>query len=346
MLRDMAPCTRLFVLLSALAISALVATGGIAWSSGGAVGKWQPRGPEGVDLTAVVVDPTNANTVYAGGRGFFKSTNGGRKWSELDTGVSFADDETVYELAIETKSPASVYAGTYDGRILVTADDGHSANVVKGPSIPFAPASRNWGSVFSIALDPLRRGTAYVGTETGALFKTTTGGRAWESADAGLAHHDISALAVDPARTATLYAGITYFGLYKSTDAGAHWRVLPSMTKRIYSIAVDTKSDTVYVGTEGSGVWASRDGGSTWRPFPAHTRQLRDAFISSLALDEDRANVVFAGTRRRGVWSTTPGMRWRRVTEPLPDLTEMALEQDRVYAATLLDGIFTTRVSP
>jgi photosystem II stability/assembly factor-like uncharacterized protein len=340
MLADMGLGRRLPKLFATSALAAVVGSVGTA---DGAVGKWEPRGLADVDLGAVVVDSTNPNSVYAGGRGLFRSRNGGQSWSEVSTGISFVDDEQVYALAIESESPAVVYAGTYEGRILVTARDRPTAHVVKGPSIPFAGAARNWGSVFSIAVDPVRRGTVYVGTETGQLFKTTTGGRAWESADAGLVHHDINTLAVDPTRTATLYAG-TFFGLYKSTDGGSHWRAVSSMTKRIYAIAVDRKSRTVYAGTQGSGVWASRDGGNSWLPVTAYVPRLRNALISSLVVDE-QANVVFAGTRSRGVfWSTTSGMRWKTVGTGLNDVrvNSLALAQGRLYAATS-NGIFTTR---
>ena len=60
-----------------------------------------------VGASALVIDPGNANIVYAGtnGSGVYKTTNGGSTWSGGGAGV-------VRSLAIDSHAPSIIYAGT------------------------------------------------------------------------------------------------------------------------------------------------------------------------------------------------------------------------------------------
>ncbi len=93
---------------------------------------WKYVGLAGEDIVAIVFDPTNPNTIYAGGDwnlssgltgGVFKTTNGGGTWDTLMRGVSTAD------LDIDPNNPKILYViswGTSLARagILKTTDGG------------------------------------------------------------------------------------------------------------------------------------------------------------------------------------------------------------------------------
>jgi hypothetical protein len=74
-----------------------------------------------LDITALAIDPQTPTTLYAGTwdlylgtwrGGVFKSTDGAGSWSALNTGLT---DLYVSALAIDPRSPATVYAGTRAG---------------------------------------------------------------------------------------------------------------------------------------------------------------------------------------------------------------------------------------
>ena len=68
-------------------------------------------------VRALVVDPQNSNTVYAGtaGGGVFKSTDGGASWSALNSGLTSL---SVNALAIDPQNPNKRYVGTLGGGCL------------------------------------------------------------------------------------------------------------------------------------------------------------------------------------------------------------------------------------
>jgi photosystem II stability/assembly factor-like uncharacterized protein len=68
----------------------------------------------GYNMTAIVIDPSNSNIVYAGvaGGGVFKSSNGGANWSPFNGGLANLD---VRVLAMAPGSRHTLYAGTAGG---------------------------------------------------------------------------------------------------------------------------------------------------------------------------------------------------------------------------------------
>ena len=70
---------------------------------------WTSVGPEGGTVRALVIDPTNHATVYAGtiSNGVFKSIDGGRTWASSNNGLS----PYVTFLVIDPVTPSTLYAG-------------------------------------------------------------------------------------------------------------------------------------------------------------------------------------------------------------------------------------------
>src|SRR2546429_8003249 len=86
------------VLLGALLVtSSRAAEGGInSWTS--------TNGPNGGPIGALAIDPVTPATLYAGtdSNGVFKSTNGGARWSAVNTGLT---GKTVSILAVDPQTP-------------------------------------------------------------------------------------------------------------------------------------------------------------------------------------------------------------------------------------------------
>lgn len=75
---------------------------------------WTSNGPEGGYIFTLAIDPAMSTSLYAGtwGSGVFKSTNGGRNWEAVNTGLTNTD---VLALAIDPMATTTIYAGTHSG---------------------------------------------------------------------------------------------------------------------------------------------------------------------------------------------------------------------------------------
>ncbi|WP_370213835.1 WD40/YVTN/BNR-like repeat-containing protein, partial [Mesoflavibacter profundi] len=124
----------------------------------------------------------------------------------------------------------------------------------------------------------------YVGTASGGLWKSTSGGINWEPIFEKEATASIGAVAIQQSNPSVIWVGTGEgnprnslnggYGIYKSLDAGKTWQLMGlEKTRHIHRVIVDpTNPNTVYVGAIGSpwgehperGVFKTTDGGKTW----------------------------------------------------------------------------------
>lgn len=234
----------------ALALGASLA--GVGPASAG-VGVWDPSyGPEGGSISALAVDPQRPATLYAGTEenGVFKSTDRGRRWRRLNTGLR----KWVGALAIDPRKRKTVYASARPYYGVFKSTDG-------GRSWTAANAGRAADAADALTIDPKRPATVYAGTRPG-VFKSTDGGRTWQAVNVGLPRWQVrvQALAIDPKRPATVYAGVTPDsayggGVFKSTDGGGTWRPFSrGLTNlSVNDLAIASTGRVLYAGTDGGG---------------------------------------------------------------------------------------------
>jgi len=86
--------------------------------------------PEGDITLALAIDPSDPETLYAGGNGVFKTTDGGKSWTAIDSDL--AELNATITLVIDPKDPATLYAGTSYGSVFKTADGGARWTTVSG----------------------------------------------------------------------------------------------------------------------------------------------------------------------------------------------------------------------
>jgi photosystem II stability/assembly factor-like uncharacterized protein len=200
------------------------------------------------DISALVIDPRHANTLYAGTieRGdyaygadlgyptaVFKSTNGGATWRALETtGMPLPQ---ISMLAIDSQDPPTVYAVARG--VFKSSDGGASWETL----VDVFAAS-------SLALDPREPTTMYADTHGGVL-KSTNGGATWRQLDAGFGSGSVNAIAVNPHAPKMVYAG-SENGLFISNDRGDTWRRYQGDLGKngVKSLAVDPTGHTLYVG--------------------------------------------------------------------------------------------------
>lgn len=124
----------------------------------------------------------------------------------------------------------------------------------------------------------------YVGTASGGLWKSTSGGIKWEPIFDKEVTASIGAVAIQQSNPSVIWVGTGEgnprnslnggYGIYKSLDGGKTWKSMGlEKTRHIHRVIIDpTNPDIVYAGAIGSpwgihperGVYKTTDGGKTW----------------------------------------------------------------------------------
>ena len=253
------------------------AAGGINWT-------YIPTGFPVLGVGAIVINPQNANEIYAGtGEVYNKSAKGVTAAGHIRT-----------------------YRGTYGIGILKSLDGGTSWQQVLNFS------QSNLEGVFDMLINPLKPSTVWAATTDG-LYRSFNSGNNWTKVHSVLMTTD---LAMKPGDTSVLYVACGNFGssgngLYKSVNAGA---VSPTFSKltsglpttytgmarigisannvnRIYaSIGHDPGVSTKY------GLYVSTNQGSSWTK--ASTTNIINGqgwYAHDVVPDPANANTVYWG---------------------------------------------------
>lgn len=124
----------------------------------------------------------------------------------------------------------------------------------------------------------------YVGTASGGLWKSTSGGIKWEPIFDKEVTASVGAIAIQQSNPSVIWVGTGEgnprnslnggYGIYKSLDGGKNWLPMGlEKTRHIHRVIVDpTNPNVVYVAAIGSpwgehperGVYKTTDGGKTW----------------------------------------------------------------------------------
>jgi len=197
----------------------------------------------------LAIDPFDHNTVYYGCQVIFKTTNAGQSWSVISPDLSTQDPsrivpsggivgdnlgqfygEVVFAIAPSKIRKGLIWAGTNDGQVWHTDDEGHWINVTR--NISGLPA---WGTITSIAPSSFDAATAYISVDFHLMdnrdpfiYETTDLGTTWKPITGNLPKHALSyvrIVAEDPNCQGLLFAG-TGNALFYTLDNGAHWTEL------------------------------------------------------------------------------------------------------------------------
>ena len=286
-----------------------LATGDGVYKSADAGKTWTHLGlPDAQQITAILVDPKDANHLFVAvqghpygpnkERGVFRSNNGGQSFEKIlykDENVGAAD------LAFDPSNAQTIYAVLWAARV--------------------AP----W---------EIRSGESFLAPGSG-LFKSTDGGNTWRQLTKGLPSSDDGGLgrigvAVAPSQPQRVYATVEAkkgAGVYRSDDAGESWNLINS-DRRIggrgpgamgIAVAPDNP-DVIYVAN--TTTWKSSDAGKTFVGFrgaPGGDDYQR-VWISSehpqiIALSSDQGAVITVnGGASWSNWYNQPTAQFYHVT--------------------------------
>jgi photosystem II stability/assembly factor-like uncharacterized protein len=240
----------------------------------GAATNIRPASPD-VELRAQWLAPilTSAHEpglIYAGFQFVYRSMNRGESWERISPDLTANDPsrmllqsssaipfQTITALAESPRRRGLLYAGTDDGKLHVTQDDGKTwieltANV---------PVHR-WYS--RVVPSQHADGTVYVaqrGREDDDfgvyVYKSTDFGKTFTSIASNIPAGSVNVIREDPANANVLYLG-TDFGAFISTDGGRMWQVLggglPSV--QVSDLAYHARDSVIVISTYGRGMWA------------------------------------------------------------------------------------------
>jgi photosystem II stability/assembly factor-like uncharacterized protein len=230
-------------------------------------------------VSPLMLSPHDPDTLYTAAECVFKSTDHGQSWSQISGDITRNDKskqqpsggpltnditsveyyDTIFALAESPVKKGTLWAGTDDGLVQVTTDDGKSwANVT--PKMP------EWSTVDLIEASAHDGNIAYAAIDRHKLddfkpyiFKTTDLGKTWSAIVNGIPDGAyVHAVREDPKKRGLLYAG-TELGVFVSFDEGMHWQPLklnlpPSP---IHDLVI--KDDDLVVATHGRSFWVLDD---------------------------------------------------------------------------------------
>lgn len=235
--------------------------------------------------TPFFISPHDPNTLYIGANRVLKSTDRGDSLVYVSPDLTVADPEkiristsetggvtpdltgaeqyaTIVALAESPVRQGLLFAGTDDGNVWMSADDGGSWDELTGrfPGVPVGTyvrriePSHHDADRFYVAFDGHRTGDF-----TPYLFVTDDGGRSFRSIAGGLPSGGIDFVHVvreDPVNPDLLFVG-TDIAAYVSVDRGASWqRFMNGMPAvPVHDLQIHPRDRELIAGTHGASIW-------------------------------------------------------------------------------------------
>src|ERR1700680_4509799 len=228
----------------------------------------------------VLISSHDPNTLYHAGERLFKTTDGGVHWQAIspdltrndkskqhvsggditldDTGTEYYD--TIFAVAESPITKGLIWAGTDDGLIQITRDEGKNWTNVTPKGLA------EWSRISLIEASPHDAGTAYVAIDRHQnddlapyIYKTSNYGATWTRITSGIPDGSfVRAVREDPKKKGLLYAG-TERGIYVSFDDGAHWRTMQLNLPNAPVHDIVIKNDDLVLATHGRSFWILDD---------------------------------------------------------------------------------------
>ena len=232
----------------------------------------------------IVIDPKNPDIVYVAAlghlwgpnkeRGLFKTTDGGRTW----TNTRFINDDTGFvDVAMDPSDSSVLYAAAYQRRRTPFGFNGG------GPGSGLyktTDAGRNWtklttgfpaaGDVGRIGIDIYKKNPKIVYVtfehrEAGGVYRTDDEGKTWKKINS-LNPRPLyfSQIRIDPQDENRIY--LLGVSLYVSDDAGKTFRSDGARNVHVdhHAMWIDPRNPNFVVLGNDGGVWFSRDRSRTW----------------------------------------------------------------------------------
>jgi hypothetical protein len=228
----------------------------------------------------LVFSPLDAHVLYFGAQMLFRTADSGSSWKAISPDLTREDPAVpanldaataadapgekrrgvIYTIAPSNVQAAQIWAGTDDGLIQLTQDEGKTwSNVTPAELTP-------WSKVTLIEASHFEAGTAYAAVDRHRLedlhpylYGTRDFGKSWQQVASGIPEGSfLNCIREDPLRKGLLYA-CTEKGVYVSFDNGDSWQSLQlnMPTTSIRDLVVH--GDDLVIATHGRSFWILDD---------------------------------------------------------------------------------------
>ncbi|MDX2035304.1 MAG: Ig-like domain-containing protein [Isosphaeraceae bacterium] len=305
-------------------------------------------------ISKIVIDPTNANIVYAavgqpgqdgllGNQGIWKSIDGGASWR--NTTVSISSVEAYTDLVIDPTNPQVLYmaigqnnldpltfagSGTRNNGIYKTTNGGQTwsraGNFPGGVSnarTKIAISRSNPRILVASVVDPQN-------FDLEAMYKTTDGGATWTALQnvpnylGGQGPYD-TALAIDPNNPNRIYAGGqgTYsagdFSVIVSVDGGLSWSEISGFGRSTGPHpdhhGFDFDANGRLLNVNDGGIWRLDDPTPTAPVWAALNGDLQITTFMGIAMDPTDHQIVYGGSQDNGTAKTNGQLGWTQIRQ-------------------------------
>ncbi len=229
----------------------------------------------------ILLSPHDSKTIYHAANVLFRTRDAGQTWEKVSNDLTRNDKRkqqwsggpitgdntgvevycTIFALAESPKQKGLLWAGSDDGLVHVSKDDGKTWQNVTS-KIPNMP---DWGTVCCIEASPHDAGTAFVVVRNHRMddyrpyvWKTTDFGQTWvslaEGLDAGTHCHVIRQ---DTREKDILYLGTERGVMYRTRVTG--WKSLQQNLPTVPVHDLVVKENNLVVGTHGRSIWILDD---------------------------------------------------------------------------------------
>lgn len=231
----------------------------------------------------ILVSPHDNKTLYFAANKLFKSTDRGDSWEVISDDLDRNIDRNLWPVmgkiwpmdAVAKNGSTSrygavvsldesrlvkglIYAGTDDGQISITEDDGKNWRQVNSFSgVP------EYTYVYDLIADKHNADVVYAafnnhksGDFKPYIYKSTDRGRTWKSISSDMPEGAVYAIEQDHVDQRILFAG-TEYGLFVTLNGGASWKQLKAgiPTINIRDIAIQERENDLVVATFGRGFY-------------------------------------------------------------------------------------------
>ena len=240
--------------------------------------------------------------------------------------------------------------------------------------VQLGPKTGIGGRILSIAINPVKTSSIFIGSASGGIWKTYNSGTDWMPVVTNTQLLGVSSVIINPADTMVLYAGTgevyrndttgatpnpgnagynvwkargTYgVGILKSTDGGYNWtqvftKSLPNMFG-VQRLRFDPTNTSIVYACTTDGLYKTTDDGASW------ARILDQTYVSDVVINaKNPAQVVvaagnFANTNK-GIWrSTNGGSSWTKISAGLPASFQGFIKFDNVTSLGNRDTIIAS----
>jgi hypothetical protein len=315
-------------------------------------GTWTNRGSTGLDLgqfgynSYIYADPSNADTLYVGGRDVYKSTNGGVSWTNLTL-----SNESYFSATAHPDQHALAFSSAGSNTIYIGNDGGLYRSDNAGSSFQSLNGTLSLTQFTSIARHPTDPNITYGGTQDNGTQRRLANSNQWQDF-AGGDGGKVVVNAVTPSRVYTT----VYFGRIRSwTNNGSSGGGASNSTSNATfgesaddgvarigfypPLAGNGVNSTLYFGTwklfintspetNFSGGWTAPGGATDL------TRGGSDV-LSAIGVSRSDTNVIYTGSELGQVMvSTNGGVNWSPILNGLPNRFITSITVDPANSAT------------